>query len=218
MDLVKNSYKEAYKKFGKSKETLGLPKGRQKERFSLLTQFIKKDNFSVLDFGCGFGDLRKYLMSKFDNFEYLGVDIVEEFIAENKKEDEKSFILIESEKDIPNKEFDYICISGTFNRSYFDDLNKHEAKVQDILIYLFNNHLKSDGILSVDFLHDEVNYVEKGAYHINIPKIYEFITNNLSKRFVINKHIFCFEVTFNIFKNANMNEIYLYKDYDLFLS
>ena len=83
---------------------------------------------------------------------------------------------------------------------------------------MFDNHLKSDGgILSVDFMHDEVNYVEKGSYHINIPKMYEFIANNLSKRLVINKHIFCFEVTFNIFKNTDKNEIHLYKDYNLFL-
>ena len=132
MDLVKNKYKEGYKKFGKSKEALFLPKGRQNERFSLLTQFIKKENFSVLDFGCGFGDLRKHLMSKFDNFDYLGVDIVEEFIIENRKEDEKSFILIESEKDIPNKKFDYICISGALSISYFDELGKHEARVKEI--------------------------------------------------------------------------------------
>jgi len=217
MNFVKSKYKEAYKKFGKSKKAVFWPKGRQDERFNLLTQFIKKEDFSVLDFGCGFGDLRKYLMSKFGNFDYLGVDIVEEFIIENKKEDEKSFMLIGSEKDIPNRKFDYICISGTFNMSYFDDINDHEVRVNEILKYLFDNHLKSGGVLSVDFMHDEVDYIQDGAFHINIPKMYNFITNNISKRLVINKHIFCYEVTFNIFKNIDKNETNLYKDYSVFL-
>jgi SAM-dependent methyltransferase len=217
MELVKNKYKQAYKRYGKSKKSLFWPKGRQKERFSLLTQFIRKDNFSILDFGCGFGDLKKFLDINFDNFDYLGVDIVEEFIEENKKYDEKSFMLIKDEKDLPKKQFDYICISGTFNISYYNDIDKHEKKVKNILKYLFDNHLKADGILSVDFMHDEVDYISGNAFHINIPKFYDFFVKNLSKRLVINKHIFCYEVTFNIFKNIKKNEVNLWKDYNVFI-
>jgi len=47
--------------------------------------------------------------------------------------------------------------------------------------------------------------------------MYDFFNRNLSKRLVINKHIFCYEVTFNIFKNVNKNETNLYKDYSGFL-
>jgi len=213
MELAKKTYIEAYKKFGKSNASILIPKGRQEERFKLLTQFFKKENFSVLDFGCGFGDLRSFLQKNHSNFEYLGVDIIKEFIEENKKISKNEFLLIKEVTDIPKKKFDYICISGTFNVLYYDSLEKHEAKVYEILKYLFENHLNDDGILSVDFMHDEVDYIQEKAYHINIPKMYNFIVDNLSKRLVINKHIFCYEVTFNIFKNTTKNRVNLYSDY-----
>ena len=82
-----------------------------------------------------------------------------------------------------------------------------------ILKYLFTNCLKPSGILSVDFMHDEVDYTQPGAYHVNIPKMYDFITTELSPRVVINKHIFCYEVTFNIFKNTTKNNSNLYEDF-----
>ena len=117
MEFVKQKYKQAYRKFGKTKEALFWPKGRQKERFKLLTQFFKKTDFSVLDFGCGFGDLKKFLdKTGYRNFIYVGVDIVEEFVKECKAEDWKGntqFKLINKVDDIKDQ-FDYIVISGTF--------------------------------------------------------------------------------------------------------
>lgn len=148
MEKIKTLYKESYLKYGKSKEALFWPKGMQYERFELLTQHIQNDNFSILDFGCGFGDLKNYLNLKFNNFKYLGVDVVDEFINENKKISDSDFLLIDDSSTIDEK-FDNICISGTFNINYFEsNYNKHKEHVEKILEKLFYCNLSDNGVLS----------------------------------------------------------------------
>lgn len=209
MEQVKKMYQEAYEKYGKSKKTLFWPKGRQKERFELLTSHIVKENFSLLDFGCGFGDLRKYLLEQFKTFNYLGVDIVDEFINEAKKESD-DFYKITDVSDVDGK-FDNICICGTLNISYFDDIEKHKEEVRRILKTLFDKNLNDNGVLSVDFMHDEVDYQSEHAFHVNVVKIYNFLSKNLSNRIIMNKSVFPYEVTFTVFKNTNKSQNTLFQ-------
>jgi len=205
MDIVKNEYKKAYKIHGKAKESLFIPKGRQIERFEILTNHIEKNNFSLLDFGCGFGDLRNFLKNKYDKFTYLGVDIVDDFIRENKEVSTEEFLLIEHVKDIQGT-FDYICISGAFNMSYFkDDIEKHTLYVIEILDKLFSENLTEKGVLSVDFMHNEVDFIQDGAYHIDICNMYTILREKLSNRISFNKSIFPYEVTFTIYKNKEID-------------
>ena len=205
MDIVKKEYQKAYKKYGKAKESLFIPKGRQKERFELLTNHIHEENFSILDFGCGFGDLREFLKNKYTDFSYMGVDMVDDFIRENKKVSVNEFMLINNVDDVVEK-YKYISISGAFNMSYFEnDLESHELKVYDVLQKLFEENLKDNGVLSVDFMSDEVDYIQDGAYHVNVAKMYDFLSKNLSRRVSFDKSVFPYEITFKIFKNQNIN-------------
>ena len=85
MKKIKRLYKEAFEKFGSSEKSVFWPKGRQEERFDALTKFINKNKFSILDFGCGLGHMLNYLNKTFrSNFEYHGVDLVDDFINQNK--------------------------------------------------------------------------------------------------------------------------------------
>ena len=51
-----STYENQLKKFGPVPAALGCPKGRQDIRFEALTEYLIKGN-SLLDYGCGFGDL-----------------------------------------------------------------------------------------------------------------------------------------------------------------
>jgi hypothetical protein len=134
------------------------------------------------------------------------VDIVDDFIKENKEVSEDEFLLIDNVHDIKGT-FDYICISGAFNMSYYEnDIEAHEKHVLEILNKLFSENLADNGVLSVDFMHDEVDFMQDGSYHINIDKIYNFFKENLSNRIIFNKSVFPYEVTFSIFKNTKIEK------------
>jgi len=44
-------------------------------RFEKLTYALPKSNFSIIDYGCGYGKLYEFLRSKYENFRYIGYDI-----------------------------------------------------------------------------------------------------------------------------------------------
>ncbi len=201
MDFEKVSqiYQEAYNQHGYSLNSIFIPKGRQKERFDVLTQQIKDvESFNVLDFGCGLGQLFTYMQHKFSDFSYVGVDIVPQFVAENTIRYEKAnFLHIKDYKEIVTK-YDYIISAGVFNLLYKDSKIEQFNIVQETLTHLF---AQTNKVLSVDFMTDQVDFQQSTAYHQNPTQIYEFATQKLSKRVIIDQSYMPYEFTIHIFKD-----------------
>lgn len=53
----------------------------QRIRFEQLCKWGDFDGLSVMDMGCGYGDFRAYLETRFDRVTYLGVDLLDDFIT-----------------------------------------------------------------------------------------------------------------------------------------
>lgn len=202
MDDIIKQYKNSFSEHGNSPNSVFWPKGRQAERFNALTLNIVKENFTILDFGCGLAHLKSYLYDNYSKrFKYTGVDIVDDFIKENQKNFPlETFALIKSYTEISG-EYDYVVSSGAFNMLYVEQIEMHKAMVFDILKYLYS---KSRIYLSVNFMTDAVDFIQPGAYHQNIPELYEFITKNLSKRVIIDQSYMPYEFTVTIFKNQTI--------------
>jgi SAM-dependent methyltransferase len=52
----------------------------QHQRFQALTRWGDMSHCSILDLGCGYGDLKPFLDQHYQGFIYLGVDFLKEFI------------------------------------------------------------------------------------------------------------------------------------------
>jgi SAM-dependent methyltransferase len=77
-------YQARYAEFGYDPRTLGWTKGRQNVRFAAALDRIGSSFGSILDVGCGFGDLFSFLRDRGWTGDYLGIDIVPELIAEGR--------------------------------------------------------------------------------------------------------------------------------------
>ncbi len=90
----------------------------QLKRFEILTQIGDLNDKSILDIGCGNGDLCYYLSQHFTNFSYHGIDMIPAFLDN----------AIEKNKDFPDNTFylgdfmqgalpvvDYVLVSGSLN-------------------------------------------------------------------------------------------------------
>ena len=74
------------KELGKNFLTVGWgSKKTQRIRFENIYKYFDKNNFSVLDVGCGLGDFYSFLKKKKINFKYTGIDINEVFINKCKR-------------------------------------------------------------------------------------------------------------------------------------
>lgn len=91
-------------------------KDSQELRFNQLCSLIDvKDNFSVLDFGCGYGALLDYLQQHKSNFNYRGFDISEEMIAQARTHNQQHGNATWSTEMKEGEKFDYSILSGIFN-------------------------------------------------------------------------------------------------------
>ncbi len=77
-------YQARYAEFGYDPRALGWTKGRQKVRFAAALERIGTSFGSILDVGCGFGDLFSYLRDQGWKGDYLGIDIVPDLVAEGR--------------------------------------------------------------------------------------------------------------------------------------
>lgn len=91
-------------------------------RFAQLQKIGMQSGDSVLDVGCGFGDLAGYLSLQGIKSRYTGIDLSPELLAEGRKRYPESCLLEGDLFDInPEPEsFDYVLMSGALNRDLQD--------------------------------------------------------------------------------------------------
>ena len=107
-------YEDRYEQYGYDVRTIGWGnKESQILRFDVLCDISDLRGRSVCDLGCGFGDLYPYLLKRFGDVEYFGIDISPKLIGKAKeKYPDASFAVFDIlEYDISRK-FDFILSSG----------------------------------------------------------------------------------------------------------
>lgn len=168
-----NNFAENHKKYGYGYTSLEMPSDRRAIRYHELvkdfTFFTDKDErFTILDLGCGYGDIISYLeYIGCNDYEYYGVDACAPFIEWDKKQfigrDNLHFMLMDYYKQ--NKfpfEFDYAVSSQNFNQIMTDGSNNMEL-IQDVIGRAFDQCRKG---VSFNFVTDRVQFKKHDvAYH-----------------------------------------------------
>lgn len=130
---IKSHYQRNYKKYGFSPKSLSWEtRGAAHQRFRQFWAEIDFNAKSVLDVGCGFGEMAKFLLKRYQGVCYTGVDIVPEFISEAKKlYPSCEFEVRDYLSDPMSKKFDVILASGVLNSNVKNnmDYRKNAIKV-----------------------------------------------------------------------------------------
>lgn len=121
---IKNQYQKRFKKYGVSPQSLYWKgKGAAHQRFRQFWAEINFNDKSVLDVGCGFGELGKFLIKRYKNVDYTGIDIVPEFIEEAKKSlPQLKFEVCDYLKSPLVQKFDVVVASGILNSNVTDNM------------------------------------------------------------------------------------------------
>ena len=192
---MKDVYNEQFEEHGYDPASLGCAKGRQDLRFAALSAYL--DEGSLLDFGCGFGDLSSYLENHKKQIDYEGCDVMDNFLMTAKKQyPKKKFFKIEIGESINNK-YDYILASGVFNFLYSSNKIEHQEFVFETITNLFSSTAK---VLSIDFLSPFVDFVGPDAFHQSLDELTRFVSSNISQKFCIDHTYMPYEYCIHIFK------------------
>ena len=108
-------YQEAYRTYGDRdvRSVRWSNPADQITRFRALLSVADLTGQSVLDVGCGMGELYKFFLQEQIPVDYAGIDIVPEFIASAQKRFPDTRFMVEDIFEI-SEQFDYVLASGGF--------------------------------------------------------------------------------------------------------
>ncbi|MBP2033802.1 SAM-dependent methyltransferase [Clostridium algifaecis] len=210
MEYLKEKYESSFKENGFSPKSVLWTEEKQKIRFEALISEFNLENKSILEFGCGFGDINKILKDRYKNYEYLGVDLVEDFIKTGRKNYGSTKIKYECGDFLSknfNKKFDYIIESGIFNLK-LKMMDNYDFIQQSInkAFELFNE------AIAFNFVTERVNFKDDGSYYINPEKVLE-IAYRYSKKIILKNNYMPFDYTMIIYKDDSYDENAVFNAY-----
>ena len=199
-----NKYREAYENFGYSPLTLGWDKGRQDIRFETLLSFFECQGKSILDIGCGFGDLNRVLSNKVGiYYDYTGVDIVGELIDEGRRHYDQrniTFLNVDFLEHEFERTFDIVIASGIFNHKF--DSGENDLFVDKVFEKAWA--ICNEGF-AFDFLSDKVDYRHSHTYH-NKPERILGLAYKLSRNIALRNDYMPFEFCLYVAKNDGFDK------------
>ena len=208
-DIIKK-YQEQFKKYGFNNKSLFTPGIKQNIRFKAIQEIGINSNDSILDVGCGFGDLLQYLNSTIDyKGAYTGVDIMEEFINVCKEfyplDDFRVLDILDKNNSIEEK-WDYVVLSGTLNINVGEN---HLEYVKTMISKMFDLSVKG---VSIDFVSIEGDDRNKEIYRMDPEIIFRF-AKTLTKRVVLRNDYLPWEFSVYLYKDDAITSDKVYSDY-----
>ncbi len=200
---INNFYSERYKEYGYSPKSLGWDKGKQNIRFEILTSLYDFQGKSLLDIGCGFGDLALFLDEKHTKYNYTGIDLSENFIKEAKEKHQypnKYFEVADILDFTPQQNYDFAIASGTFNLA-LQEIDNYEYLN---LVFAKTIAICNDGF-AFDFLSDKVDYQLKEAFHYAPEKVLA-LAYKYSRNIVLRNDYMPFEFSLFLFKDDSFKK------------
>lgn len=195
---LKNRYLSQWERFGYSPKSLGWDKGKQDLRFEILTSFFDLNKKSVLDVGCGFGDLNRALRRKYRGHRYLGIDLCEDFVAQGSElfaNRNTRFICGDFLATPFRGRFDAVLGSGIFNIKLAE--SDGYSMIQSTLAKALS--LCREGI-AFDFLSDKVDFSYAHSFNASPEKVLA-MAYQLSRNVILRNDYMPFEFSIAIFKD-----------------
>ncbi len=196
---VVDRYAERLRRLGPVVQALGWRDNRQQDlRFEVITDGLRVTGGSrILDIGCGFGDYHRYLSDRGLATTYVGCDLSPEIlhIARSRHPGitfEQRDVL---ECPYPDQSFDYVCMSGLFNRRITDN----EGFLDRMLAASYR--ICARGV-AVNMTTDQVDYQDPELYYFNPERVLRRC-RALSRHVALRHDYPLYEFTMFVFRDGN---------------
>jgi 2-polyprenyl-3-methyl-5-hydroxy-6-metoxy-1,4-benzoquinol methylase len=134
-DYLLKIYHQSLATYGDTPEAVQWSNASQRYRFKVLTEIAPLEGATLLDYGCGKGDLYQYLVESGFRGTYTGFDINRELLdVARTKYPGVRFEQCDIEETSVNETFEYVLISGIFNNRISDN----DGFIRSVLKRCFN--------------------------------------------------------------------------------
>ncbi|MFQ3575831.1 MAG: class I SAM-dependent methyltransferase [Cytophagales bacterium] len=181
----------------------------KKLRFSKIAEIFQFENELTLhDVGMGLGDFFYFVKNAFPDkiIHYSGTEILEEYVKECEIKFPESKFFQRDIADKPGEDiYDYVIMSGVFHQRREIAIRDWEAFSQKIIKNSFQMCRKG---LAFNFVSPFVDFYQTQSYYCNLPKLLNFINDDLSRFFEIRHNYALFEFTVFVYKEEHIKNIY----------
>lgn len=178
-------------------------------RFTKVTDVIgNDDNFSVHDVGMGVADLYAFMLERFAGrkFAYSGTEILKEYIDAAQKRFSGLAFYHRDIADAPGKDrYDYVLLSGVFHQRRESTIRQWEAFAQHIIKNSFAMCRKA---VVFNFISPFVDFYQPQVYYANLPKLLNFINDELSRFFELRHSYALFEFTVFVYTEEYVRRLH----------
>lgn len=170
------------------------------ETYDIICESISKKSASVLEIGCGPGNISKYLLSKRPDFRIYGIDVSSNMIELAKKNNPTAEFNVMDCRDINQLASKYNAVVSGFCLPY---LSNEDC---GLFIKSISNLLGENGLLYLSFV--DGDYSKSGYQHGSSGDRCYFYYHNLNHiKALLAQHSFSEIKTFNIDYPKRNNEI-----------
>ncbi len=189
VEIIKTYYEENHKEGRADHEILGWESRQaQRKRFEILVLNVDLEGKSLLDVGCGLGNMLEFIEEKKINVRYTGVDLLDSMIeCAKRKKLNGDFICTDIFKDdlFEKGSFDVIYSSGIFNINLGNNMDFLKKAVKRFLEL-------SKNIAAFNLLHTASQDKEDKYYYYNPADVGSLISgahDNISKINIIEGYL-----------------------------
>jgi SAM-dependent methyltransferase len=171
---------------------------KHEERFRQLIRGVAKDDFSILDLGCGYGALSDFLAAAGHQFRYLGIDVSEPMIRQARLLHGESPARRFEIGTAPRAGFDYVVASGLFNVMSGAREADWERYVRDTMTAMFTSCQK---MCAFNFLTSYADRKAPDLYYANPSAMLAFCIETMSKNVRLAHHYGIWDFTLQVYKD-----------------
>jgi SAM-dependent methyltransferase len=181
-EMLIANYRGLFQKYGGAPEAAQMSADGQRFRFLKLMEIADLRNRRVLDLGCGIGDFYPFLIEKFDQLDYTGIDLVPEMVDfAAKKYPKARFLCRDISKDGLDESFDYVLASVVFNNAMPDC----DAYMRELLTLAFKHCTLG---LGFNFISSHVNFTDAELAYHDPAEVLDFCIRHLTRKVLMHHH------------------------------
>ena len=180
--MIIENYRNLFLKHGSGPEVGQWSPEGQQFRFEKLIEIGDLRGSRVLDLGCGIGDFYPFLLKRFDEIDYTGIEIVPDLVDNAaKKYPNANFLCCDILTIGINGMFEYAFISGMFNNAIIDCTNF----MKRFITVVFKHCTKG---VAFNFTSTYTNHIDPGMEYHNPIDIFDFCLRTLTRKATMHHH------------------------------
>ena len=184
---VERHYPNLFQKYGDSVQACQFgSEESQSFRFEQLIQIADLGKATILDLGCGRGDLYDYLCKQKIEVSYTGVDLVEGTVnLAQEKYPRARFLKRDLFSQPLEEKFDYVFLNAVFNNNLGSSPNENDDYMQTLLKIAFQY---CNSGMAFNFISRYVNFEDKEMAYHDPAQVLCFCIEELSTRVNLMHH------------------------------